>query len=177
MPRIHITGASGSGTTTLGAALGAALAIPHDDTDDYFWTKTDPPYSVSRPIADRLALMLPRFTTLPDWVLSGSTLLWGAPLDPLITHIVFLTLDPAIRMARLRARETTRHGARIAPGGDMYQGSQEFLSWAEAYDTSGPEQRSRVLHEQWLARQTVPILRLDSNAPVPALVAAVITGL
>jgi NAD(P)-dependent dehydrogenase (short-subunit alcohol dehydrogenase family) len=35
--RIHVTGASGSGVTTLGRALADALALPHHDTDDYFW--------------------------------------------------------------------------------------------------------------------------------------------
>jgi adenylate kinase family enzyme len=32
--RIHVTGASGAGVTTLGRALADALAIPHHDTDD-----------------------------------------------------------------------------------------------------------------------------------------------
>jgi adenylate kinase family enzyme len=55
--RIHIVGASGSGATTLGGALAAALAIPHHDTDDYFWQPTIPPYQNKRGIADRLRLM------------------------------------------------------------------------------------------------------------------------
>ena len=41
--RIHILGASGSGTTTLGRALAARLQCPHFDTDDCFWLPTDPP--------------------------------------------------------------------------------------------------------------------------------------
>ena len=35
--RIHILGAAGSGTTTLGRALAERLQCPHFDTDDYFW--------------------------------------------------------------------------------------------------------------------------------------------
>ena len=42
--RIHILGASGSGTTALGQALAEHLRCPHFDTDDYFWLPTDPPY-------------------------------------------------------------------------------------------------------------------------------------
>jgi shikimate kinase len=42
--RIHIMGASGSGVTCLGRTLADALAIPHHDTDDYFWQPTVPPY-------------------------------------------------------------------------------------------------------------------------------------
>ena len=39
--RIHIVGASGAGVTTLGRAVADALAIPHHDTDDFFWLPTD----------------------------------------------------------------------------------------------------------------------------------------
>jgi adenylate kinase family enzyme len=42
--RIHIMGASGAGVTSLGRALADALAVPHHDTDDYFWQPTIPPY-------------------------------------------------------------------------------------------------------------------------------------
>jgi adenylate kinase family enzyme len=34
--RIHLIGASGSGTTTLGRALAQRLGYPHFDTDHYF---------------------------------------------------------------------------------------------------------------------------------------------
>jgi adenylate kinase family enzyme len=40
--RIHLMGASGSGVTTLGRALAARLALPHHDSDDYFWLPTAP---------------------------------------------------------------------------------------------------------------------------------------
>src|SRR5438128_874343 len=43
--RLHILGASGSGTTTLGRALAEGLQCPHFDTDDYFWLPTDPPFT------------------------------------------------------------------------------------------------------------------------------------
>ena len=59
--RIHITGASGAGVTSLGRALANALAIPHHDTDDYFWQPTIPPYQKKREIADRLRLMREMF--------------------------------------------------------------------------------------------------------------------
>jgi hypothetical protein len=55
----------------------------------------------------------------------------------------------------------------------MAASSAAFLRWAAAYDTAGPEQRSRAAHEAWLASQTAPVLRLDSSEPVARLVAAV----
>jgi len=72
-------------------------------------------------------------------------------------------------MERLRRRERARYGHRIEPGGDMARISADFLDWAAAYDTAGPEQRSRAAHETWLAARTVPVLRLDSSEPLDAL--------
>jgi adenylate kinase family enzyme len=53
-PRIHITGASGSGATTLGAGLAAALRVPWHDTDSYYWVATEPPFTTPRPMPERL---------------------------------------------------------------------------------------------------------------------------
>jgi len=82
-----------------------------------------------------------------------------------------------VRMERLRQREFRRYGARVMLGGDMVAASAEFLAWAAAYDTAGPEQRSLVAHEAWLAGQTAAVLRLDSSAPVQDLVAAALSVL
>jgi hypothetical protein len=65
-------------------------------------------------------------------------------------------------------------GARVMPQGDMHAASAAFLAWAASYDTAGPEQRSLVANEAWLAAQTAPVLRLDSSAPVQELVTAVL---
>ncbi len=43
MLRIHITGASGSGTSTLAAALAVALGGVHLEADDYYWLSTSSP--------------------------------------------------------------------------------------------------------------------------------------
>ena len=45
---IHITGASGSGTSTLAAALAQEHAFVHVEADDHYWLPTDPPFSSKR---------------------------------------------------------------------------------------------------------------------------------
>jgi adenylate kinase family enzyme len=174
MARIHILGASGSGTTTLGAALASRLGCLHADSDDYFWMPTDPPYTTPRPVPERLALLLPRLQAAGEWVYSGSSGNWAPELEAAYDLVVFLRLDPAVRMERIRRREIARYSARIEPGGDMAEASAAFLAWAAAYDTAGAGQRSLAVHEAWLARQTCPVLRLDSAAPTEDLVAAVL---
>ena len=109
------------------------------------------------------------------WVFSGSAPEWAKPIEPSYDLVVFLRLEPSLRMARLRRREAARYGKRIETGGDMAVASSEFLKWAEAYDTAGPEQRSLTGHEAWLATVKAPVLRLDSAAPVDDLVLAVLS--
>ncbi|AUW44660.1 ATP-binding protein [Rhizobium leguminosarum] len=166
MVHIHVMGASGSGTTSLGRALAERLDIAHLDTDDFFWMPTDPPFTTPRNADERIRLLLDEATRL-----SGSALKWGGPLEPLYDLILFLRIEPGLRMARIRAREIARYGNRIGPGGDMEVKSGEFLEWAASYDTAGPERRSLAVHEQWLETQTAPVLRLDSSRDIDDLVA------
>ncbi|MGJ4916868.1 hypothetical protein ACQR10_22140 [Bradyrhizobium sp. HKCCYLRH2060] len=174
--RIHITGASASGTTTLGRAVASALAIPHHDTDDYFWQPTEPPYVEMRAAAERLRLMDEMFVPLARWVLSGSLQGWG---DPLIAHfdlVVFVSTAQDLRLQRLRAREALRYGAEaVAPGGPRHQDAEAFIAWAAGYDVGGVS-RTREKHEAWLATLPCPVLRLDGARPVPELTARVVAA-
>lgn len=177
MPRIHILGASGSGTSTLGTALARRLRVPHTDADSLYWMPTDPPYTTPRAAADRQALLLRTLPVDGRWVFSGAATKWAAPLEPHYDLVVFLRLDPALRMVRLRRREAARFGDRILPGGDMAAISASFFAWADAYDTAGSSRRGLVTHEAWLADQPAPVLRLDSVAPVDELVGSVVAAI
>ncbi|HEY0185166.1 MAG TPA: AAA family ATPase [Rhodopila sp.] len=177
MPRIHILGASGSGTSTLGSALARRLGVMHADSDGFYWLPTDPPYTTPRPTEERQALLLRTLPAEGQWVFSGAATKWAAPLEPHYDLVVFLRLDPIVRMDRLRRREAARFGARILPGGDMAMTNAAFIAWAEAYDTAGSLRRGLVTHEAWLADQPAPVLRLDSACPVEELVAAVLSRL
>ena len=146
--RIHILGASGSGTTTLGRVLAERLQYSHFDTDDYFWLPTDPPYTHQRERSERAQLLMDDLTAQDAWVISGSLCGWGDVAIPRFELVVFLWVPPDMRMARLHRREHARFGTRILPGGDMYEVSQAFLTWAAAYDEGGLDIRSRRLHEE-----------------------------
>ncbi|HEY7437378.1 MAG TPA: AAA family ATPase [Methylomirabilota bacterium] len=165
--RIHIFGASGSGTSSLASALAVRHGHRHLDTDDFFWLPTDPPYQQPRPREARLALLRAALVRSPSWVLSGSLCGWGDPLVPEFDLVVYLVVDTEVRLARLRAREAARYGRQaIAPGGARYAAHVEFLSWAGGYDTGGVEMRSRALHEAWLLTLPGAVLRLEGDRPV-----------
>ena len=174
---IHIFGASGSGTTTLGAGLADALNIAHLDTDNYYWKRTDPPFVEKNEPSDRIRLIRQDTTNENGWILSGSICSWGDPLLEVFTLAVFLYLDPVLRMERLAERERVRYGDRILPGGDMYAAHCEFMAWAESYDTAAEPVRSLDLHEKWMKNLSCPVIRLDSGYPVQRLIQSVAQNL
>jgi adenylate kinase family enzyme len=171
--RLHLLGASGSGTTTLGRLVANEWSVPHADADDYFWLPTSPPYETKRPVEDRLRLMHHVFVPRDAWVLSGSVMGWGEPLVERFDAVAFLALERDTRLHRLRAREARRHGASIEPGGSRESSHREFIEWAGGYDDPEFTGRSRARHEEWLRAVPCPVLHLDSSAPPAELLAAV----
>jgi adenylate kinase family enzyme len=178
-PRIHITGASGCGVSTLGEALAERLRCAHLDTDDFYWSPTDPPFQVSRAIPDRLRLLAAAFEASPDgWVLSGSLDGWGDPLIPRFERVVFVETPTELRLARLAERERRRFGVAIDAGGPLHAHHLDFMAYAAAYDTgvftSTLTGRHRARHDAWLAALPCPLVRLDGARPTDALADIVI---
>lgn len=176
--RLHVTGASGSGVTTLGRALADALAVPHHDVDDYYWQPTIPPYREKRAAADRLRLMQEMFLGRADWVLSGSLLNWALSIVPLLDAVVFLRAPTEVRIQRLRDREARHFGIdAVSAGGWRHPQTEEFLAWAAGYEDGTREGRTLAAHEAWLAGLACPVFRLDGTALLPDLVNQVVAAL
>lgn len=178
--RVYITGAAGSGTSRLGQALAARLAVPHLDTDDFFWAAAQPPFTRKRPVDERLALLsAAQVAQGPDggWVLSGAVEGWGDLAVADADLIVFTVTPTPIRLMRLRRRETAKFGDRIAPGGDMRRNHLDFMKWAEAYDDPYSRGRSLQRHRDWLAGQRAPVLEVSGMAPLDELVEACLARL
>lgn len=169
-----ITGASGGGVTTLGAALAARLGAVHIDTDDHFWVATDPPYRVKREVPERLARIRAEQARTGRWVVSGTLDGWAGPAIGDSDLIVFLEVPTQVRLERLRRRERGRFGEALLPGGDMHDTHVEFLEWAAHYDDGTLPGRSRPRHELWLAGLSLPVLRLDGTRPTGDLVESVL---
>ena len=102
---IHIYGASGSGTSTLGRYLGDKFGYFFMDTDDYFWLPTDPPYTKKRDKALRLEMMKHDLAQTDKAVISGSLVDWGEELIPLFTLALRLETNTELRIKRLKQRE------------------------------------------------------------------------
>jgi hypothetical protein len=164
---IHITGASGSGTTTLGAALAAALRCEHLDADDFYWLPTKPPFKLKRHVSERLSLLAAALRAATNVVLSGSIVGWGREVEDKFDLIVFLYLETHIRVDRLRQRETAHLGY-VDP---------EFLEWAEQYDSGPLSGRSLAKHRTWLSQRHAPVVELVGDMSVRARVEGVLQHL
>ncbi len=169
--RIHVTGASGSGVTTLGRALADIYGVPHHDTDDYYWLPTDPPYRTKRDVSDRLRLMHELFVPRSGWVLSGSLMNWAQEIEPCFDAVIFVATPTDIRLARIRRREVRRYGAdALSVGHENHDASEAFLEWAARYDDPEFEGRSRARHEAWMATLACPVIRVSGDQPTNQMV-------
>lgn len=167
---IHIFGASGSGTTTLGRLIGGLPGWTHLDSDDYFWLPTDPPFTQKRPRAERVPLIQRDMDAAQNVVLTGSLVDWGDALIPRFTLCIRTTLETSLRLERLHQREWARFGARIEPGGDMAQTHQAFMDWAARYDEGDVTMRSSAMHDLWQTKLTCPVITVDTTDTAQAFV-------
>lgn len=163
--RIHIFGASGSGVTTLGKVLSEKLGFPYFDSDDYFWEKSDPPFTKKRETAARNASLQKDLQAFPHWVLGGSVINWDDTFFTQFELAVFLWLPPAVRLARLRQREWERYGNIIFLDPERNRLYNEFLQWASGYDDNSINGRTLTAHEAWIRRLSCPVLEIREDIP------------
>jgi adenylate kinase family enzyme len=167
MQKIHIFGASGSGTTSLAKAVAEASGCQHYDTDNYFWIPTIPPFQSIRERPERQELLRQDLQRNESWVISGSLCGWGDFAIPMFDLVVFLWLPTDLRMQRLKRRETERFGSEIEnPNDPRYQGHMAFLEWAAAYDTGGLDMRSKSNHEEWISALPCQVIRIEHDRTI-----------
>lgn len=169
--RIHIIGASGSGTSTLGSSLSKILPHTYLDTDDYFWTTK---FIKQREVSERRSMLEKDLSLYENYILSGAVCGWGDNFKSYFDLVIFLWIPQDIRLERLKKREFQRYGNEILAGGSEYEQSKTFLEWASLYDSAGLEVRSKSLHEQWMADLPCPILKIEGDYSVDKRVGIVL---
>lgn len=172
--KIHIFGASGSGTTTLGQALSSKLNIVHFDTDNYYWESTIPPFQAKRNIEERIKLLSGDLSRYDRWILTGSLCGWGDVFIPKFDLAVFLYIPPELRIKRLMERERKRYGEKIDKDGSIYASYNEFIDWASKYDTGDETIRSKILHEKWIKKLECRVVRLEGDLAIDQKVNALL---
>jgi uridine kinase len=154
--RILITGASGSGTTSLGRELAGIRGWDFFDADDYYWIPTDPPYTEKRDHSRRMAKILNDLSLCSNAVVSGSIMNWGLELEDSFDLVVFLYLDTKIRVQRVQKRDFENFGS-VDP---------KFIRWLSEYDTGPSEGRSLARHNDWLSNRNCKVVRIVGDLTV-----------
>lgn len=155
---IHIVGASGSGTTTLGNQIQNILGYKHLDTDDYFW---ETKYSKIREAPERIKLIQNEIVKFDKWVLTGSLCGWGDLFIQYFDLVIFIYIPKEQRMERLKKREYERYGNLIEQGNIKYNEYLEFLNWAAVYDEGDESVRSKKLHLNWISKLNCKVIKIE----------------
>lgn len=153
---ILITGAAGTGTTTLADALAKELSTTHLEADDFLWLPSNPPYQHLADKTQRGARLLQKMRSHGRAVVAGSVMGWGQPLENEFDLVVFLYLPVELRLERLKRREIKRFG----------QAKPEFLAWAAQYDEGSAPGRSLTRHQEWMSLLTCTVLKLEGDMSV-----------
>ncbi len=164
---LMITGAPGSGTTSLGRALAAALHLRHLDSDAYYWQQTPRPFSLPRAPQERLSRLRDDLRGCPGAVISGSVAGWGSEVEDLFDLVVFLYLPTELRLRRLARRNAEHYGT----------ANPRLLQWAARYDDGPLDARSLNNQLCWLSQRRCPVLRLDRDQSVAERTALVLQAL
>ncbi|HAI86164.1 MAG TPA: hypothetical protein DCL63_04150 [Firmicutes bacterium] len=159
---IILLGANGSGKSTLGRELACALSFAHFDVEDYWFYKTDIPYTAIRPQDERNEMLLSDMKKHGSFVVSGDISGWSDEFLTMFDLVVFLTAPTETRMKRIENREYARWGDRVLEGGDMYESQRKFREFAATRDVG--------LLEQAASLYLCPILRVDGTKPLSELV-------
>ncbi|RKR85296.1 adenylate kinase family enzyme [Mucilaginibacter gracilis] len=171
--KIHIFGASGSGVTTLGLALAEKTGYPYFDADQFFWEKSNPPFTIRRDAEERNALLHQQLAENENWILGGSIVQWGDSFPPLFDLTVFLLIPHDVRIARLKQREFERYGDIIFTDELRNKQYQDFIIWASGYDDNttispGGRGMGRTLqvHREWIKKLNNGFLEISGDTTV-----------
>ena len=157
---IIICGMNGSGKSTLGRALAERLGWRFIDNEDLYFPKADPahPYAVERTQDEVERLLLEEVRRDDRFVFAAVRGNYGEAVLPYYKAAVLVEVPREIRLARVKARSFAKFGARMQPGGDLYESEKRFYDLIAA--------RPEDYATRWLDTVDIPVLRVDGTQPV-----------
>lgn len=159
---IVITGLNGCGKSTVCKLLAEKLEYYSMDVEDYYFIKSDIPYSKFRTHEQTAKLMFDDIIKHNNYVLATVNCDWGEEITSTYKFAVVLNAPLDIRMQRIKKREYEKFGDRVLKGGDLYESQQKF--------------HNKVLarSEEHIAKQmkfiACPVLELDAALSINDIV-------
>ena len=168
---ILVCGLNGSGKSTLGRALAEALGYPFLDIEDLYFPKDDPNYLYASPRTDAEvgALLLDTVQRHQSFVLAAVRGNYGDAVLPYYTHAVLIDVPKEVRIQRVRNRSFQKFGARMLPGGDLYETEERFFQ--KIFE------RPEDYAERWLSTLPIPVLRVDGTRPIQENISYIVSWL
>ena len=155
-----ICGMNGSGKSTLGRALAEHLGWRFIDNEDLYFPKADPdhPFAIQRTREEVERILLTEVRRDERFVFAAVRGNYGAAVLQYYHAAVLVEVPREIRLQRVKVRSYARFGARMLPGGDLYESEQRFYDLVAA--------RSEDYASRWLDGMDIPVLRVDGTRPV-----------
>ena len=162
---IVICGLNGCGKSALARILARELGYLRMDVEDYYFRDSDIPYTSGRTEEQVRDMMSSDARRCPRFVLASVRADWGREINEQYALAVVLSASGETRVRRIENRETEKFGARVLPGGDMYEQQRRFRALAA--------ERTEDMVEESLSSLSCPILRLNAENPLEENVQAV----
>ena len=155
---ILVFGANGCGKSTLGRELARILQYKHMDIEDYYFVKSETPYSEARPREECIALMLDDIKKYDSFVLSAVDGNFGEKINAMYNYAVYLSAPLQIRLERVKRRSYEQFGDRVCSGGDLFEQEQKFFDFVATRPLSNIE--------KWAETLSCPVLRVDATKAI-----------
>lgn len=159
---IILTGLNGSGKSTVCKQLAKKLNYYSMDAEDYYFIKSDLPYSKFHTLEQTKNLMLCDIMKHSNYVLATVHCDWGEEINSTYKLDVVLSAPLDVRMKRIKQREYDKFGSRVLEGGDLYESQQKFHDKVSARG------------DDYIAKQmqfiSCPVLEIDATFPIDKIV-------
>lgn len=157
---ILVCGLNGAGKSTLGKALAERLGFYFLDNEDLYFPGRKPKeaYPDPRSQEEARALLLEEIKGHRDFVLAAVKGDYGEAVLPFFRVAILVNVPREIRLRRVRERSFQKFGARMLPGGDLYQQEESFFRMVA--------DRPEDMVGNWLRALRCPVINLDGTKPI-----------
>lgn len=167
--KIQIIGGSGTGKSTLAQYISKQENSLWIDTDRYLWK--DDTFTENHSIQKRRELYAKDMQSTNCYAVSGSVFSWCKEGFNDRELFVFLELDEAERLKRLRKREADRGNVESMRRDTQGELTNDFIEWCKTYHTATDKTAvgTYAAHMYELELSQSPVLLLDSSKPTEEL--------
>ncbi len=165
---IHIMGASGSGTSSIGEYLSKELGFDIIESDFYKWEQTIPEFQVMRPIEESNKLLLEKIRQAKNLIITGS--LHSNPVTfEYIDLIIYLKCPTKVRLKRILKRDEEKGRYSLQQDETVRQNFLEFLKIAKSYNKLGDDIRSKKSQRMVISSCNAPLIKINTNKNIEKL--------